>query len=295
MCGGSAALLAILGASTAGATHARLDAVVSMAVLAVGAVAAALLTVGCVLLTLTAVARATGRTLDRLERATTRLTPALLRRAVAVTITTGIGLGAVSGVATASEIDLGWEVTESTSVPDEPAHPEPAAETPGLGEAEAEAEATEQVATPESAGSASTEPDPARSEFPVAARQEPAGPGPDVEPARAGMLDLAGAPAAGGPTSTTTITTDGTTTDGTTATAATTHPAADAVPTVAATVTVRAGDTLWDIAAAHLPAGSDDAAIAAAWPHWYETNRDVVGPDPGLIHPGHVLTAPGAP
>ena len=52
------------------------------------------------------------------------------------------------------------------------------------------------------------------------------------------------------------------------------------------------GDTLWDIAADHLPASADDADIAASWPDWYELNRAAVGPDPDLIHPGQVLVAP---
>jgi nucleoid-associated protein YgaU len=320
MCGASTALLATVGESTARATHARLDEMVSVAVLAVGAVAAALLTVGCVLLTLSAVARAAGRTLGRLERVGTRLTPAILRRAVAVTITTGIGLGAVSGVATASDVDLGWEVTESTSASNEPAHPEPAAEAPGPGEADTAAEPAEQVPTPEPAGSSSTEPDPAPSGEPGPAPSgepdpdlEPTAPDPDVEPSPAETLDPAVAPASGDHASatapatrttttpatttpaTTTHDTAATTTHDTAATTGTTHPAVDGGPTAATTVSVRAGDTLWEIAAAHLPAGSDDAAVAAAWPRWYEANRDVIGPDPDLIHPGQVLTAPGAP
>ncbi|KGM09485.1 LysM peptidoglycan-binding domain-containing protein, partial [Cellulomonas carbonis] len=57
------------------------------------------------------------------------------------------------------------------------------------------------------------------------------------------------------------------------------------------TVVVRPGDTLWSIAAATMP-GADDAAVAAAWPHWYEANADRIGPDPGLILPGTVLVAP---
>lgn len=60
----------------------------------------------------------------------------------------------------------------------------------------------------------------------------------------------------------------------------------------AGTVTVRAGDSLWSITAGLLPPGADDARIAAAWPLLYDANRDVVGPDPGLIHPGDVLTVP---
>lgn len=59
-----------------------------------------------------------------------------------------------------------------------------------------------------------------------------------------------------------------------------------------ATVTVRAGDSLWAITAGLLPAGSTDADVAAAWPRLYEANRAVVGPDPDLIRVGDVLTVP---
>ena len=57
-------------------------------------------------------------------------------------------------------------------------------------------------------------------------------------------------------------------------------------------VVVHRGDTLWDIAARHLPAGATDVEIAATWPHWYEANRDVVGPDPDHIEPGQRLRPP---
>jgi LysM repeat protein len=295
VCGASTALLASFGASTARTTHPRLDEVVSVAVLAVGVVAAALLTVGCLLLTLTAVARVAGRTLHRLERVATRLTPALLRRAVAVTITTGIGLGAVSGVATASEIDLGWEVTESASVPQEPARPTPATEGPGLGAGDAAAAV--QVAAAEPAGPSSSAPG-SDAAAPEAATQAAVVQGTAAEPTGAGAPDPVAAPAVSDPLATIVAPTAGppasTATTATTATTAAAHPPVPAGPTAAATVTVRAGDTLWAIAASHLPPGSDDAAVAAAWPRWYEANRDVVGPDPDVIHPGQVLAAPDA-
>lgn len=51
--------------------------------------------------------------------------------------------------------------------------------------------------------------------------------------------------------------------------------------------TVEVGDTLWDIAAAHLvPAERSAAAIHRYWRQIYRANRSVVGADPDLIHPG---------
>ena len=65
-------------------------------------------------------------------------------------------------------------------------------------------------------------------------------------------------------------------------------------PTPAAsTYQVRAGDTLWSIAAAHLPEGATDQEIARAWPRWWRANRAVIGPDPALIRPGQHLVEPG--
>ena len=52
------------------------------------------------------------------------------------------------------------------------------------------------------------------------------------------------------------------------------------------------GDTLWDIAAAHLPADATDPQIAEACDRWYQANRDLIGPDPDLILPGQVLSPP---
>lgn len=53
----------------------------------------------------------------------------------------------------------------------------------------------------------------------------------------------------------------------------------------AATWTVRPGDTLSAIAAA--------LGVRGGWPALYAANRAAIGPDPGLIHPGTVLTVPG--
>lgn len=61
-----------------------------------------------------------------------------------------------------------------------------------------------------------------------------------------------------------------------------------------AEVVVRRGDTLWDLAAAHLTPEATDSEIAAAWQRWYAENRSVIGADPDLILPGQVLTVPGS-
>ena len=55
---------------------------------------------------------------------------------------------------------------------------------------------------------------------------------------------------------------------------------------------VRRGDALWDVAARHLGPAATAADIARQWPRWYAANRSVIGPDPGLIHPGDVLVPP---
>lgn len=68
------------------------------------------------------------------------------------------------------------------------------------------------------------------------------------------------------------------------------RPAAPAP--VDAAVVIRPGDSLWSVAADHLPAAASDAEIAQAWPTWWAANRDAVGADPDLIQPGLHLTPP---
>lgn len=57
-------------------------------------------------------------------------------------------------------------------------------------------------------------------------------------------------------------------------------------------VVVHRGDTLWDIAAAHLGQDATLADVAQEWPRWYAANRDLIGPDPDLILPGQELRIP---
>ncbi|SDO27027.1 LysM domain-containing protein [Nakamurella panacisegetis] len=60
-------------------------------------------------------------------------------------------------------------------------------------------------------------------------------------------------------------------------------------------VVVRRGDSLWSIAAAHLPAGASPAEITQAWHRWYAANKSVIGADPDRILPGQILLPPTQP
>ncbi|RLE11817.1 MAG: hypothetical protein DRJ28_10105 [Actinobacteria bacterium] len=63
-----------------------------------------------------------------------------------------------------------------------------------------------------------------------------------------------------------------------------------------ATHIVESGDSLWRIARGILsddggtPSGSD---ISDLWRSIYQLNRDLIGDDPNLIHPGQVFRLPG--
>lgn len=57
-------------------------------------------------------------------------------------------------------------------------------------------------------------------------------------------------------------------------------------------VQVRAGDSLWAIAAASLPADASAAAVDARWRQIYRANDAVIGADPDLIRPGQRFCLP---
>ena len=63
-------------------------------------------------------------------------------------------------------------------------------------------------------------------------------------------------------------------------------PGASATATAADRYVVRSGDSLWSIARAH-PAPDTD--VETRWRAIWRHNRDVVGDDPDLIHPGQAL------
>jgi len=66
-------------------------------------------------------------------------------------------------------------------------------------------------------------------------------------------------------------------------------------PTDSGSVHVRPGDCLWLIAARRLGPGASAAEVAHEWPRWYALNRNVIGGDPDVIHPGQALVPPPAP
>lgn len=67
------------------------------------------------------------------------------------------------------------------------------------------------------------------------------------------------------------------------------RPGAPAAAPTARPYVVRSGDSLWSIARAHPAAGTD---VESRWRAIWRHNRDVVGNDPDLIHPGQALRLP---
>lgn len=57
-------------------------------------------------------------------------------------------------------------------------------------------------------------------------------------------------------------------------------------------VTVRAGDCLWDIAAEELGPYATDLEIDRRWRQWHRFNQPVIGADAHILAPGTVLQAP---
>ncbi|MFE5839840.1 LysM peptidoglycan-binding domain-containing protein [Arthrobacter sp. NPDC056493] len=60
-------------------------------------------------------------------------------------------------------------------------------------------------------------------------------------------------------------------------------------------VPVRAGESLWTIAARELGPGASEVEVAARWPLWYQANRNVIGADPNVLLPGQLLSPPPPP
>jgi hypothetical protein len=58
------------------------------------------------------------------------------------------------------------------------------------------------------------------------------------------------------------------------------------------TYDVKPGDSLWSITSTVLPTGASAGAIAAAWPRLHRLNRNRIGQDPDVLHPGTALRLP---
>ena len=58
------------------------------------------------------------------------------------------------------------------------------------------------------------------------------------------------------------------------------------------TVIVRPGECLWSLAARSVGRQATPAEVAAAWPRWWAANRDLIGSDPDVVHPGQRLRVP---
>jgi nucleoid-associated protein YgaU len=60
----------------------------------------------------------------------------------------------------------------------------------------------------------------------------------------------------------------------------------------AETIVVRQGECLWSLSARSLGPRATTAEVAAAWPRWWAANRDLIGADPDVLHPGERLRVP---
>lgn len=300
------AAAAIEAAATPGA---GVDDLVAAVALSLGAVAGAWLVIGALLVALSSTVRTVGRASAALDRAARAVAPRTLRRLLSAGVAAGLGLGLAGPAMAEAPPDLGWQVTEptGTGLPQSattqalrPPTPTPAPSSSAPGSAtpaaapvaspaeigasvepgSAPAAATPAVAAP---ADGSPTPDVAASPAPLGATNGPVTPALAPSPSAAGSADPTAADA--GPTGTPSRAPAAPGPGGVSP-----GPGADADNRGG--VVVGAGDTLWGIAAAHLGPAATDAEIAAAWPLWYEANRQVVGPDPDLLQPGQQLTVP---
>jgi nucleoid-associated protein YgaU len=221
------------------------------------------LTLSCAVAAACLTARATGAGWRCGEVWVQRWAPAVVRRAVVIAVGAGIGLSAATGASAADVVPTGSPLptVSAAAAPDAGRDlgwvpTEPGTSTVPSG-ASAPTVLAERGTTPDAS---------LPSAYPLGAPASAATAGGAArtvaaEPSRAAHTGASSSPSAG---------------------------------TAAApgTVMVAPGDTLWAIAARHLPAGADDAQIAAAWPVWYAANATRIGSDPDLIRPGLVLSVP---
>ncbi|GAA1643884.1 LysM peptidoglycan-binding domain-containing protein [Georgenia ruanii] len=265
---------------TFGLTAAHLPDVVTVAVLAVGTLVAAWYAATAAV-ALAALATRGGRR-HRLEGVLRRCGAPILRRALLTTVATGVGVAVSLGGAAAATVepdptlpvDLGW------GAPDRSASHRPA----------------RLPVSPVPADSPSPPPAPPEDPAPSTDAAAPATPGaPDYPMPRTPGPRPAPAPPHGAASPSAPATSRERTADGGEKSSGT-HTSADSTTTRQGAPTdrhvVSAGESLWAIAADHLPESATDAEIAAAWPQWYRANAAVIGTDPDLIRPGQLLQTP---
>lgn len=330
--GGATTVLSLRARHLASAlpTH-RVEPLVELGAVSIGALAALWVALSALVALACVAARAAGRSWSTGERLLRRAAPGVVRHAArtAVGVTVGAGLLLTGGTAHAATtpaddpgvvaVDLGWRPS-GAGAGDEGVGPGNAASegtastaptTPGTSPATADG------STAASGGPAGAPADAAPGRPAVVtstppslvpAPSGPTGATPPVGPESTGARDAVdhggthaagpgdvgqGAEASGaaGPT----VAAKGASPD-----AGLQRDAALAVtrgapgPQAAPEVVVVRGDSLWSIAARHLPAGSTDRQVAEAVERWYATNARVVGADPDLVRPGQVLVAPPA-
>lgn len=305
--------------------------VVALALVLVGAAVAGWYLLSALTAAALLLARGGGGTTTRLQAWLTRWGAPALRRAFATTAVASMGLGvAVSTSAMAASTDgpsttveapspsaeqgdpvpadLGWGAPTPSERPDEhvPAPPSTAAVpagTPGAPSGSTPRATSAAAAT----GAAPRKSDPGRPD-------QLAGPAPTSAPrpdeARGATTETPSvgsplppdptAPSAGAPVARTASAPPATPGAPTSADRAPSPSVPGPVDTSGSEVTrdgeaahlVRAGESLWSVAAGHLGSGASDADVADAWPRWYRENVATIGPDPNLIHPGQLLQAP---
>ena len=304
-----------------------IDRLVAVPLLAVGAAVAAWWGLSLVLITVSLLAERAGVHSDTLLRCVHTLAPRTLRRLAAAGVGAGLAFSALPAHAAEAPPDLGWTATQPSadvglspraileevpspldaatsergttatsdlvtpatdldppSVPTDPTHlgplspedapPEAPPPTPRVDQAE-------KVDTPSPTGGA-----------PRSSAHTPPAERPPGLPAVAGAPDV---PAHGGLAPTPADSQHGSTLPSRDRVPSTPAPRVDvSADPSASTVVIAPGDTLWDLAAARLPPEATDAQIAASWHDWYALNAAVIGQDPDLLHPGHVLHVPQA-
>ncbi|TQL03717.1 LysM peptidoglycan-binding domain-containing protein [Cellulomonas sp. SLBN-39] len=319
---GAAAALALRVTTLVGTTAVwRVDDVVAVAVVVLGALAALWVGLSAAVASLCVLARAAGRTWRAGEHAVERWGPGIVRRALTVLVAAGVGLGAATGAQASADpapspvvADLGWAPTTqgaegtgggttadaaaattatTTGAPGDGVTGAPAESDPAAPATRSGSTGARIAAPPQQASVTPDAPAPARAvgHGPESSATASRTTSSQTTSSQVTSSQAPSSPAAA--TTTDTARTAATAEGGTTSTVtATEAPAAPSGTTPGGTVVVRAGDTLWSLTARHLGQDASDAEIAAAWPRWYEANAAVIGPDPDLLHPGQVLVVP---